>query len=375
MIDIRWIIVMVFAVLLIQGLIYKKWVLEKISYSRFYNTYIAFEEEEVEMIERIYNEKLLPVPWIRIESRIDENLEFQVSSEYIIKDGQYHISLFSMHPYRRITRYHRIFCKKRGAYHLNTVTLTSGDQFGFLEISREKDIDIQLLVYPKLLSMDQIPFTSHSWYGDIAVRRWIGEDVFRVSGVREYINGDPLNKINWNATARTGSFQVHKRDYMASPRLMIYLNMDITEDMWEAVTDRDRIEKGICYAASIASYMISQGIETGFATNGYLVDQPDDIVYLPPKIGKEHMIHILDTTARLMIARKISFNIYLERYLNSMESCTDLLLITSFISDRMNEQIKRWERQGNGVEVLWLDKSDVLGREDNGSGRAETYNH
>ena len=65
-----------------------------------------------------------------------------------------------------------------------------------------------------------------------------------VSGVREYTYSDPLNRINWKATARTGKFKVHNLDFTANPRLMIYLNVDISENMWDAVTEPRENRKG-----------------------------------------------------------------------------------------------------------------------------------
>ena len=140
--------------------------------------------------------------------------------------------------------------QKDEVYTLDSAAITCGDLFGLQEISKTFQIDANLVVYPKILSMEDILLPSHSLQGDVVVRRWIVEDPFIISGVREYNYGDPLNRINWKATARTGQLQVRNNDFSAHPRILIYLNVDISEDMWEAVTDRERIEKGISYAAS-----------------------------------------------------------------------------------------------------------------------------
>src|SRR5690554_1411782 len=183
---IQWLIFVSLVVVLIQAWISRKWALKGISYDRFFSRSRVFEGERIEMIERISNRKLLPVPWLRIESKISENLEFQRQFNLDIKHQQFHKSLFSLMPYTAINRRHLIKCRKRGCYRLNSAALTCGDLFGFRDVSRVYELDAELLVYPKLLSLNEIPFLSRSWMGDIVVKRWIVDDPFMYSGVREY---------------------------------------------------------------------------------------------------------------------------------------------------------------------------------------------
>src|SRR5699024_9228119 len=152
-------------------------------------------------------------------------------------DKQFHKSLFSLKPYKKITRWHDVTCLKRGDYRMETVTMTSGDPLGFNPKHRVINVsNANILVYPNLVPLGDIPFPTHSWMGYITVRRWIVEDPFLTAGVREYTHGDSMNAINWKATARTGNLQVNKKDFTADPHLMIYLNFDdIEEDIWKPV--------------------------------------------------------------------------------------------------------------------------------------------
>src|SRR5699024_939189 len=147
-----------------------------------------------------------------------------------IKHDQYHKSLFSLMPYTGIKRRHKIKCNKRGFYSLKSAAVTSGELFGVQDVSKTLQFGVQLIVYPKLLPIDKVPLPSHSCLCDITIRRWIVDDLFIISGVREYSYGDSLNKVNWKATARVGSLQVHNNDFTAKPNILIYLNVDITED-------------------------------------------------------------------------------------------------------------------------------------------------
>lgn len=356
---IHWIIFVSLLVLGIQTLIFNRWILKGIEYSRFFNISRVFEGDQVEMVERITNRKILPVPWLRIESKISENLEFERQFNLDIKHEQFHKSLFSLLPFTAINRRHSIKCKKRGYYRLNSAALTTGDLFGFVNKSKTYGLKADLLVYPKIVGMDSIPFPSRSFMGDIIVKRWIIEDPFLYSGVRDYMDGDPLSNINWKATARSGNLMVHKKDYTADPNIMIYLNMDVAENMWGPITEPDLIERGITYAASLMNEAILRGIPTGFGTNGYIMDNKEFPVRIFPENGDAHRDFLFEIMAKLVLDRNITFHTFLDRDIGDRQAgvfrgTMDYLFITAFVSETMESQIKTLEDMGNSVEVLKL---------------------
>ena len=301
--SLSWLLFIIAVIVLLQGWIYKHWGLTGLSYTRSFSTPAVFEGEEAEMVERILNNKLLPIPWLRVESKMNPNLKFHRQSDMAIKYDEFHKSFFSLMPFTAITRRHRIFCRKRGCYRLSTAAMTCGDAFGIQELYRDYQVDAQLLVYPRLLPLKEIPFPSHSWMGDVTVRRWILEDPFVISGVRDYQYGDPLNRVSWKASARTGDFKVFNRDHTADPRIMILLNIDLSEAMWEAVTDLERIERGISYSATLAQNAIENGIPVGFGSNAYQIDESGQPIRIEPQPGREQLTYIFEILAKMIIAR------------------------------------------------------------------------
>ncbi len=357
MIGIHWVLLVTLIVLVIQGALFKRMGMRKISYERFFSTNAVVEGDDIELIEKISNNKLLPVPWLRLESMIHANLLFQHAFNLDINRGQMyqnHRSLFSLMPYTQITRRHFITCAKRGCYTLNTVTMTCGDLLSFTARSQRIQLSLELLVYPALIPMDQIPLPSHSWQGDMVVRRWIVDDPFLISGVREYSVGDALRHVNWKATARSGKLQVHNHEHTADYKLMILLNFEIDELMWDAVTEPERIEQGISYAASIAQHALSNGIETGFGCNGYCKDTDKEPVRIASMNGHDHLEFIFEMMARLEIARSVSFDTFLEQEVLNETRNMDMLLITSFVSAKMQVQIDHLTNLGNTVGILPL---------------------
>ncbi len=113
-------------------MIYSKWGLKGITYHRAFKQKTVFEGgEQIEMVDEIANNKLLPVPWIRLESKMSGNLKLQSEIGKSKEEEMFHRTLFSLFPYQKITRRHYLIGAKRGYYPLETVSVTTGDAIGF----------------------------------------------------------------------------------------------------------------------------------------------------------------------------------------------------------------------------------------------------
>jgi uncharacterized protein (DUF58 family) len=357
--SVHWLLIVTVVVLLLQGKAYQWFGLRGVSYRRHFDVPACFQGEEVQLVEVIANRKMMPLPWLRLESLMQSGLRFHSQSNLDISSGelfQNHRSLFSLMPYTQITRKHRVQCMKRGCYDLQSAAMTCGDLFGLFVSYRTFQFDRQtrLLVYPERIPLGDIPLPSHSWQGDISVQRWIVDDPFRIAGVREYRYGDTMNMINWSATARAGALQVHRRDFTADHRIMIVLNFEITETMWGAVTIPERIEKGIAYAAAIAESCLARGIDTGFSCNGPVVDRPKQSVRIAPSGGDAHLTDLYETMAMLRIECTERFSEFLEYDFVEGTSNTDFIFLTSFVSDKMERQFERLRLNGNAVQIVPL---------------------
>ncbi|SDY93132.1 Uncharacterized conserved protein, DUF58 family, contains vWF domain [Evansella caseinilytica] len=358
---IHWLFVTTAVVVFVQSYLYKKRGLKHIHYTRFFSEQAVFEGGCIDMVEVISNRKLLPVPWLRLESRINANLQFGSQANLTIVDDQFHRSLFSLMSFQKITRRHKVYCAKRGHYYMKTVSFTNGDLLGIDHSSKTHEVFASVIVYPKLIPTSDIPYPSTSWQGDVAVRRWIVDDPFVFAGVRDYAAGDSMRSINWKATARTGELMISKKDYTADPKLMIYLNFDETEDIWLPIKNEALIEKGISLAASMAQQAISQGIPTGFGCNSYIVEPFEkqlpikSSVRIDPGSGKNQLQYILETLAKVKIDRSMNFNQFLSEDLEEKTTGKDIVIITALVSDKMNERCRVLTANGNSVSFVPLE--------------------
>ncbi|GGM19839.1 hypothetical protein GCM10011351_02130 [Paraliobacillus quinghaiensis] len=360
--NIAWFIIVTLLFIFVQSVVFRKWGLHGITYQRSFNKREVFAGQKVKMIDEIANKKALPLPWVRLESKINKNLLLKQLDDDVSDNLQFHRTLFSFLPYQKITRRHEVTCLKRGIYPLQSVSLSIGDLFGFGGQFKQFETSAVLTVYPNLLDLHELPLPAHSFLGEQSVKRWIMDDPFMKVGTRNYHTSDPIHSINWKASARTNQLQVNLHDYTADNRLMILLNVDQSDDVWLPIQNEDLLEQSITYAASTAHYAIKRGIETGFSANAILEKdknlQIKPSVHVPIENGEAHFYELLEIMAQLTNKRSGNFHHLLEEIVDNQVNQTDFLIITSRVTVQMKQQIERLKRQGNAVDIMWMNSEE-----------------
>jgi uncharacterized protein (DUF58 family) len=330
-----------------------------LTYSRAFSRTRAFAGETVELVEMIRNAKLLPVPWLRVESRMSPSLVFSEkgsaggltdNAEREIEGDQYHRSSFYAGAFARITRRHRVRLARRGYYPVGSVAMTGGDLFGLSQWTKQVETGAVVTVYPALLDEREIDAPSSRWQGDLAVRRWIASDPFLVSGIRPYQAGDARRDVHWAATARMGSLQVKTHEFTADPRLLVILNVQAKENQWTDLMDyeQERIEYGVRLAATLILKTLSAGLEAGFRANAPVFGETAPLV-VEPRRAQGQAEAVLDALARLTIKRARSFPTFLDDL--GRVTGMDILILSCYDSELIRERMDTLRAMGNSVVI------------------------
>lgn len=335
----------------LEEFLVKRFGLKRLEFTRSFDTQHAYCGQEIHMIEVLGNRKLLPIPILKVESRIDSELRFGNKNDLNIRHDAFHVSVFSLMPYTRITRTHQVTCHKRGYYELKTAALSANSLTGLASISADFSSEAHLHVFPQSLTLQELKLPSHSWQGDRVVRRWIMEDPFMASGVREYTTSDPMKNINWKVSAKNDKLQVNQYDPTAKQRLMILLNVDTAENQWTNTDQPEKIEYGLSVAATVIEMATRNLLEVGFGTNGFLKGLPRNPIRIEPKTGKQQNLFLMEHLARLAILRSINFHAFLEQEVDKNPTFMDYLVLTSEVTRNMEPYLNRLRRMGNSVEI------------------------
>lgn len=338
----------------VYGLILKKYGLKGLTCQRSFSKSIAFEGEEAELVEIIGNDRPMFVPWLRVESRISRNIRFGRRTDSEDGGYVYHRSLFTLMPYQRITRRHRVRFLKRGVYNLGNATLTVGDVSGMFQCGREQRMDVPLTVYPRLLDERELPEPLSRLLGECVAQRQLLRDPFLVNGIQLYQPGDPVRDIHWAATARTGETHVRVHDFTAQTRLMVVINAQLKEEQWDNLMEYEQasIEQAISIAATLCVRALRMGLSAGFAANMPLDDR-EECTVMAPGGGAVQEEALLTAFAHLRILRKRSFNSFLE----TLTACSDLdmVVLSCYDSPALQERLELLRRKGNTVRLHVLE--------------------
>ena len=223
-------------------------VFERLDYHHRISTRKAFWGDSITFEMSLTNRKFLPLPWITVQEEIPQGVTFlkgKISSSH--KYNRAILSNFvSLGWYHRLTRRYHVQCLKRGFFTFGPVTLSSGDPFGFfskMTVLEEKE---HLLVYPRIVPLENLGIPSRHPFGDLRIKRHLFEDPVQAMTTRDYVHSDPLKYIHWKATARLQRMQSRVFEHTTTMDMALFLDSRTTADTnsWTIISP-DYLESGI----------------------------------------------------------------------------------------------------------------------------------
>ncbi len=266
--------------------------------------------------------------------------------------GESEVLLFSNFK-RQGTHQYVIRNLPRGRHRFFELEVEAGDLFGL--IARRKVIEAkeELLVYPAIRRIQ-------SWYTVNERSRGhtyrIGkrnEDFTSVVGLRDYIRGDRLSRIDWKATARRMSLKVKEFEHQVSNDLVLVL--DQRESSFPTGTE-SQFERGVQLAASLAHYAIQQRYPVGLISCGV-----KRIAFAKGQT-QDHLIRLLEFLAEVQIGGEKSLPETLLQESHYLSPGTTLAVITPVLDQSLVKAIHGLVLRRMKVERSYYKDSSVLDR-------------
>jgi uncharacterized protein (DUF58 family) len=217
----------------------------------------------------IKNDSWLPVPWVLMEDLLPQahglTPEGMGGPRLKIIKGR-RLQLCMLRPGRPVALEYTLKLRLRGYYQIGPMVLESGDVFGLHRRYRAVTEPHFLVVYPKVVPLEGFDLASRRPVGEIRLAHRLFEDPTRIAGVREYQRGDPLNRVHWRATARTGT--LHSKIYEPSTIAGATIVLDFHKSGYAPRGEPFRSELAATTAASLANAVYETGQQVGLVTNG-----------------------------------------------------------------------------------------------------------
>jgi uncharacterized protein (DUF58 family) len=331
--------------------VWGKYALERIDYRRQLERNRCFPGEELELRVELTNRKVLPVTYLTVDDTVPLELDVAARKLNFMRIGKGALRLlFGLAWYQKVVRHYRVTPRKRGYYQLGPAVLTGGDPFGYVQRSKELRATDELIVYPRIIPLEEVGIPSGRPFGDLKSRNRLFEDPMRFAGTREYQPGDPLSRVHWKASAVAGQLQVKLQDPSANLGVAVFLNTWGYDVFWQGA-DISAMETGCVLAASVVSWACEQGVPVGLYANGMVQDWGFNL-RLPPARGPQVLTQALEGLARLTMPSRISLSELLSLEVPTLSYGTSVVIITRHVTEEAAAAISRVQRSGRPVTLI-----------------------
>lgn len=154
---------------------------------------------------------------------------------------------------------------RRGRYRFQMTECSTRDIFGLFEHQGLFEDPLDLQVLPRMIALRDWQMLRRSQRGVFQhtfTSKWAKETT-QIDGVREYIHGDRLSRIHWNATAKTGQWKSKEFEREALPRIVFLLDRNAA-----SYRTPDQFELAVSVAASLLELVVQRGMPIGFVSAG-----------------------------------------------------------------------------------------------------------
>ncbi|MBQ4193363.1 MAG: DUF58 domain-containing protein [Clostridia bacterium] len=354
------------AVMTIEARVFRKKAFEDLEYSVSLSVFEVFEGEEIYLYEEIRNNKLLPLPFLKVDTELPDGLSFHILEEdpktHVKRDTYPRVihSLFVLRSRQMVRRRWRVRCDVRGTYHLGDATLLADDVFGTSPvvkvIAADKSVSsATVAVLPKAIDLERNFTASRYTSGDFLVQSSLLTDPLLKAGVRDYVPGDPINRINWTQTAVRGSLMTNLEEFTNRHQFNIIMNMqarDIEKVIPGPPSNLAPVELCMTVVASILDGVAAESIPVRFICNtppGQFGDDmnaarsPEDkvgeAVFVSPVFrGTPSVIGALRMLATLELMISVPIEKMLDHILENPYAYTsggNMIFVSSYLDERM----------------------------------------
>ena len=264
------------AVIFIQRFIYVYFAFTNLNCKYYFSQTEVNEGDIFYITEEIENKKYLPLPAVSTIVETGECLHFADNNGKIIEQRNA-FCFYTIGMYKKIVRTWRVKATKRGRVNINNITIHIKDVFGLVSVVKDYACDSSVLVLPSAYNRDETIEFKDAVGGTHAVPAGYFSDPFNIIKITEYTYSEPLNKINWKASAKTQNLMVNEEQPAISDRILIALD----------VSEKYHAEKNIKICATLLK-MLPEDTEVKFIANAILPENYYNIL-LNNKDGGEYI--------------------------------------------------------------------------------------
>ena len=332
---------------------WNRFAFREVTHTRSLSRHRAFIGDTLDYTVSLTNEKIVPLIWVDMQDTFPADLELmgaslRASGSELTKEHRITTSLL---PFQRVSWKYSLRCDHRGYHRIGPVRLRSGDIFGFTAAEVQLTEVDHLLVYPRIVALDQLIWPSDHPLGESKGHLPIYQDNSRFIGLRDYDPRDPMKHIDWKATARRSAIQTKKYEPVVALKALIVLNARTSEHAWQGA-NRRLFERAVTVAASLAKHCSEQRFSYGLLSNGVAV-YSGKWINLRMSNSNSQLDLVLEALAMAGQYSVASLPEVLRAERASMPPGTTVALVTSLLTQALADEILEIQSRGYRVVVFY----------------------
>ncbi|WLD93721.1 DUF58 domain-containing protein [Alkalihalobacillus sp. AL-G] len=243
----------------------------------------------------------------------------------------------------------------RGVYQFNSISLETGDLFGFIskKIHIPKTKTIQVFPKTQMISGWNI-FETHP-SGMKRAGKQAQQDFTSAVSIRDYTPGDKLSWLNWKASARSNKLITKVFETQRNDDFVVFL--DGSHPGYQR-NGEDTFERAVSLCASILKHSVSKGTSVEFHT--VAKDHTEFSFHSGQDFESKVMYHL----ARIQPNTRTALTSILKKEVHEMSRGVSVLIISPDLSDAFVHTLERMA--GNQVKTMlfYLPKKQQLSKEE-----------
>ncbi|HMM40522.1 MAG TPA: DUF58 domain-containing protein [Thermomicrobiales bacterium] len=348
------------AVVLVAALVWQRYGLANVAYTRMLSATRAFPGEELTIELAVENRKLLPLPWLEVRDELPAALDYtDLAPEPSAKPGVVIGKLtYTLGPYQRVRRRYRLRCRTRGIHAFGPATLRTSDVFGLA--TREETVPGEqlLLVYPEIVALDDLGIPPADPFGDARSHRPVWEDPLEVAGIRPYVAGDPPRRLHWRASARSGALLSRRLDRTAAPVVAVFIDVNTFDHFWEGI-DSALLERVISTGASLLMRAVEERRQVGLFVNAPLRGG-ERIVRIRPSRHPGQLTRCLEALALIIAHTGDRIETLVAREARDMPPGATIVVVTGHLTSALEQTVARLHRAGRSIVCVTIGARPTL---------------
>ena len=343
------------AVIVILGAVARYWskhLFDRVTLTRVPSEWRAFIGETIGVDVELSNQKPLPLPWYEWRFALGEPLpvEGEALGAAAVPGMKWLHRRGSLGWYQKHQWKFNIVPTERGNHTFGPATIKSADLLGAFPRTMDDGLRESIIVFPRVLPMSDLGLPSDRPFGERKGGNRVFEDPLRIAGLREFRPGDPMRRIDWKATARSGELRSRVYEPSATQQLYLLVNIDTMEHSWEGYL-KDELERIVSVSASVAAWAAGARYAVGILANGAFPDA-DRPIRLPPSRSRDQITKILEALAVIQPLTMGDLAGAIQRESGKLPAGSTLVVIASLLPPPLAGVIARLRGEGHHVFVV-----------------------